>query len=68
MKKQAKQEMRTKTINELSFLLKQTKEELFTLLLEKSQKKLKNTSSIPRKRKDVAVVLTLIKEKKMEEK
>lgn len=63
MKIKEKKELRQKSINELRLLLQQVKEELFSLRLEKVQKKLKNTSSIFQKRKDIARILTILKEK-----
>ena len=63
MKIKEKKDLQQKSINELRLLLKQVKEELFSLRLEKVQKKLKNTSSIFQKRKNIARILTILKEK-----
>lgn len=63
MKIKEKKELQQKSIKELKLLLQQVKEELFRLRLEKFQKKLKNTSSIFQKRKDIARILTILKEK-----
>lgn len=63
MKIKEKKDLQQKSINELRLLLKQVKEELFSLSLEKVQKKLKNTSSISQKRKNIARILTILKEK-----
>lgn len=63
MKIKEKKDLQQKSVNELRLLLKQVKEELFSLRLEKVQKKLKNTSSIFQKRKDIARILTILKEK-----
>lgn len=62
MKSKAKKELHTKTIQELEQLLKETRDELFKLKLEHARKKLKNTSLISEKRKDMAKIMTIIKE------
>lgn len=68
MKIKAKQELHTKTVKELALLIKETRDALFALRLEKAQKKLKNTSLLPRKRKELAQVLTLFRQKELAEK
>lgn len=65
MKIKAKQELHTKTAAELSLLIKETRNALFNLRLEKAQKKLKNTSLLIRKRKELAVVLTILRQKEL---
>lgn len=62
MKSKAKKELHTKTMQELKQLLKETKDEIFKLKIEHARKKLKNTSLISGKRKDLAKIMTMIKE------
>lgn len=63
MKTKTKKELHVKTASELKTALKEAKEELFSLRLQKTQKKLKNLRSIFEKRKDIAKILTILKEK-----
>lgn len=63
MKSKDKKDLRTKTIEELKLLLLQTKDELFSLNLQVAQNKLKNKRLIFLKRKDIAVISTILKEK-----
>ncbi|MDO8657253.1 MAG: 50S ribosomal protein L29 [Candidatus Levybacteria bacterium] len=65
MKTKNKKEISTRTIQELKGLLKEAKDLLFSLRLEKSQNKLKNTRSIFLKRKEIAQILTLIRQKEI---
>jgi len=64
MKKNLK-EFAAKTREELLDLLKTKREDLFKLDLEKQQNKLKNTRSIFNTKKDIARILTLIREKEL---
>lgn len=50
---------------ELKDLLSEKQEELFKLKLDNKQNKLKNTRSIFNTRKDIARILTLIKEREL---
>ena len=50
---------------ELKNLLKEKKKELFDLNLENKQNKLKNTRSIFNTKKEIAKILTLIREKEL---
>ena len=61
MKAKDKKEINTKNIKELKTMLKEAKDKLFSLNIEKSQNKLKNTSSIFLKRKEIARILTAIR-------
>lgn len=63
MKTKEKKDLHTKSIAELRTMLKNAKDAVFTAKLEKSQNKLKNTRSLFLKRKEIAQVLTIIKEK-----
>jgi len=46
-------------------LLKEKKNELFSLIQEHAQKKLKNTRSIFWKKKEIAVISTILREKEL---
>jgi len=67
MKTKEKKELFTKTIQELKNLLKEKRNELFSLRQELAQKKLKNTKSVFWKRKEIARILTILKEKELSE-
>lgn len=64
MKKDLK-EIASKSEKELKELLDEKKAHLFNLNLDKSQIKLKNTRSIFNTRKEIARILTLIREKEL---
>ena len=66
MKIKQKNELFGKSVTELKNLLAKSRDELFNLKLDLSQNKLKNTSSIFLKRKEVALILTALKEKEFE--
>lgn len=66
MKIKEKKDLRTKSIVELRTMLKNAKNAIFTAKLEKSQNKLKNTRSLSLKRKEIAQILTIMKEKEIE--
>lgn len=63
MKTKDKKELHTKTENELLKMLKDTKESLMMLRLDKTQNKLKNTRNIFNTRQKIAILLTILKEK-----
>ena len=63
MKHKEKQELHTKTITELKTLEADLRKELSTLLLDKAQFKLKNTTYLDRTKDKLAVVLTIMAEK-----
>ena len=65
MKTKAKKELHSKTGEELKVLLKTVKDEFFSLQLEHAQQKLKNTSSLLHKRKDIARINTILQEKNL---
>lgn len=65
MKLRDKKQLFERQEKELIKDLKQAKEALFNLKLEKSQNKLKNTKSIFWKRKEIAWILTILKEKEL---
>lgn len=66
MKLKDKKQLFERQEKELIKDLKQAKEALFNLKLEKSQNKLKNTKSIFWKRKEIAWILTILKEKEFQ--
>ncbi len=65
MKTKEKKEIFGKTIKELKVLLKEAREVLFNLKLDKAQDKLKNKRSIFFKKKEIAKILTAIREKEL---
>ena len=65
MKTRDKKEIFTKNDNELKKLLNEAKNSLFNLNLEKRQNKLKNTRQIFWKKKEIAYILTALKEKEL---
>lgn len=64
MKKDIK-EIYTKSEKELRVILSEKRKELFNLKLDNKQNKLKNTRVIFNTRKEIARILTLIKEKQL---
>ncbi len=63
MKKKEKEELHTKEIQELTALLKEARQALASLVFEAAQHKLKNTRSVFLKRKEIAVIETILKAK-----
>lgn len=59
-------ELRNKTIDELKSMVKETRDALFTVKMEVMQSKEKNLSQLSLKRDDIARMLTIIKEKEMQ--
>ncbi len=66
MKSKDKKLLHTKKINELSLMLKDAHDALFGLKLQKPQAKSKNTKLKFWKRKEIAMIKTIIKEKEFE--
>jgi len=66
MKQKDKKELAGKSRDELITLLKKKREELAKLRLDNSQKKLKNTRLLFSYRKDVAKILTLLREMELQ--
>ncbi|MEK7551429.1 MAG: 50S ribosomal protein L29 [Patescibacteria group bacterium] len=66
MKTKDKKDLFTKTEKELKKLLLEAKDNLFNLRIDLSQNKLKNTTSLMLKRKEIAWILTALKEKEIE--
>jgi ribosomal protein L29 len=65
MKTKEKKQIREKNLDELKIALKEARNILFTLKLDKAQNKLKNLRSIFMKRKEIARILTAITEKEL---
>lgn len=63
MKGKKLQELRSKKIQELKVLIYEAEKELVKLRMEKASGKLKDISALRQKRKEIAVIKTLIKEK-----
>lgn len=66
MKTKEKKQLFEKNIKELRASLRETKEQLFSLKLEKMQMKLKNLKAIFLKRKEIAQIATALRKKEME--
>jgi ribosomal protein L29 len=65
MKSKDKKELFTKSEKELRKALKEARESLFNLNLDNRQNKLKNTRQIFWKKKEIALILTALKEKEI---
>lgn len=67
MKSKDKKELHAKSIKDLSNLVVEAKDALVALRLDKIQNKLKNTSLLFFKRKEIAQMLTIIRLKELAE-
>jgi len=65
MKTKDKKELFTRSEKELRKALKEAREALFGLNLDNRQNKLKNTRQLFWKRKEIALILTALKEKEI---
>jgi ribosomal protein L29 len=65
MKSKDKKELFTKSEKELRKALKEAREALFNLNLDNRQNKLKNTRQIFWKKKEIAFILTALREKEI---
>ena len=65
MKTKDKKELRLKSLKELKNLVAEAEDALDGLKLDKAQNKLKNTSQLSLKRKGIAQMLTIIREKEL---
>jgi ribosomal protein L29 len=65
MKSKDKKELFTKSEKELRKALKEARAALFNLNLDNRQNKLKNTRQLFWKRKEIALILTALKEKEI---
>ena len=68
MKSKDKKELHLKTLKELGKIVVDVKDAVFKLKLDKSQNKLKNTSQLSIKRKEIAQILTIMRMKELSEK
>ena len=59
-------ELRDKTVDELQLTLKDLKEELFNLRFQHAINQLDNPMRIPAVKKDIARVMTVIREKQLD--
>jgi ribosomal protein L29 len=66
MKSRDKKELFVKSEKELRKALKEAREAVFNFKLENGQSKLKNTRQIFWKKKEIALILTALKEKEIE--
>lgn len=66
MKTKERKDIFTKSQKELKKFLNDARENLFNLNIDLSQNKLKNTRSIFLKRKEIALILTALKQKEFE--
>lgn len=66
MKHRDKKNIFTKEEKELVKKLKDARTELFNLKMDLTQNKLKNVKSVISKRKEIAVILTALREKELE--
>ncbi len=67
MKTKDKKELHLKSLRELSNLVNNAKDDLSGLMLDKAQNKLKNTSQLSIKRKEIAQMLTIMRGKELSE-
>jgi ribosomal protein L29 len=65
MKSKDKKELFTRSEKELRKASKEAKQALFNLVLDHRQNKLKNTRQIFWKKKEIALILTALKEKEI---
>lgn len=65
MKVNDKKEIRTKTVEELRHALKDAQREIFTMRIDHSRQKLKNTKVLFTTRKHIAFLKTILKEKEL---
>lgn len=68
MKLKDKKELHTKSVTELKKLLKDAQEALLSLRMDHEQNKLKDTSSLTSKRREIAVFKTILTQKVTAEK
>lgn len=67
MKSKDKKELHMKSIRELGNMVTEAKNQLAELGMDKIQNKLKNTSSLSLKRKEIAQMLTIMRLKELAE-
>ena len=67
MKTKDKKELHSKSLKELGKLVADAKDMVVNLRLDKTQNKLKNTSQLSVKRKEIAQMLTIMRMKELSE-
>ncbi|MBI2431087.1 MAG: 50S ribosomal protein L29 [Candidatus Levybacteria bacterium] len=67
MKIKEKKELHHKTAVELKALISQAKDELAILKMSKKRGKIKNTSALLHKRKDIARMYSILRERQLDE-
>lgn len=67
MKKKELKELETKSISELNQMIKEAGLELLKLKMEKGAGKLKDTQAVNKKRRKLAWLKTILKEKELKE-
>lgn len=67
MKIKQRQELKKNSLTELKSLLTEEKEKLFKIKLDIGLKKVKNVHSLKAKRKEIAIIKTIMAEKKIME-
>lgn len=67
MKTKDKKELHLKSLKELNKQVVEAKDLVVNLKLDKTQNKLKNTSALSAKRKEIAQILTVIRIKELSE-
>jgi len=65
MKKKEMNELKNKDLKALKELAKKVDQEIFKLKMDKGTAKLKNVSSLGQKRRDLAKIKTIIREKEL---
>ncbi len=68
MKKERKQELKSKTIRELKQFITESEKELARMKLEAATGKIEDRHALYKKRKEIAVAKTILTEQKKEEK
>lgn len=65
MKRKKLQELRAKKINELESLVEKAESQLVKLRMERTSGKIKDTTALRKKRNEIAVMKTLVREKQL---
>lgn len=65
MKRKKIQELRAKRIDELESLVEEAESQLVKLRMERTSDKIKDTTALRKKRSEIAVMKTLIREKQL---
>ena len=68
MKRNELKEIKGLEIKVINARVKKTKDELADLIMDKNMKKLKDVKAVDKKRKDIAQILTILRQKQLLEK